>query len=1140
MGTHFAVCLIAAGLSTTPQLNAQSGALSAEQAGRKLYAEQVRPLLEKQCQSCHAGTMRQGGLDVTTRAGLLQGGGSGAAVVPGRAQDSLLLKLISHQEQPHMPPRAAKLPAEVAALVALWIDLGAPDDQPVAAAAVPADGDLLFEKVRPVLETKCLACHGGKFKQAGLDVSTRDSLLRGSDANKQVVAPGNAAASLLVKKLRHEHEPGMPYQSAKLPEETIAAFVAWVSAKVPYTSALRPAGATEQKAFLHGSTHWAYQPPKRPAVPRASRNAWARNPIDRFIAAGHSRQKLEAMPEADKPTLLRRVYLDLIGLPPTPEQLAAFVKDASPKAYETAVDDLLASSAYGERWGRHWMDVWRYSDWYGLRSFGIMQNGQRHMWHWRDWIIESLNTDKGYDRMIQEMLAGDEIAPGDANVVRATGFLVRNYFRPNRNAWLKETVESVTSGFLATTMKCARCHDHKFDPLAQDEYYRLRAFFEPHDVRTDPLPGQLDPFKGGLPRVFDSLPRDIDGTGPAIYAETYRLVGGDEKNPDKTAPLAPGVPEILGQMEEPIQPVTLPVASYYPSSQLHVQRDLVEQAQQEVVQARAGLAEARAALAAAEKRVPDPRQQAAALRAAKDGYEKDLKPIFDKHCVACHGDYYPRSEFRVISVELLLEGGAKDGPAVIPGHSARSPLIQRLRGETEPRMPGEAAPLRKEEIERIANWIDRLSPTEPKLALQRAQEAVALAEKKVAWYTANLPAMEARVAADRAKFAEPADAKAADLAQAAKDAERTAELAKAEMNLLDAQQQLADAFRTPAANEHEATQVREKRVKLATRQVSAAQAALGKAKTEYTPTGKLYPKTSTGRRTALARWITRPGNPLTARVAVNHIWLRHFGQPLVDAVDDFGVRTKPSAHPELLDWLAVEFMENNWSMKHLHRLMVTSNTYRMRSSSAASAGHPNMAADAENRYLWRMNPRRMEAETLRDSLLAVAGELDRTQGGPELDEYAGQASRRRSLYFTHTPNENVQLLKTFDQADPAGCYRRFESIVPQQALALSNSELSFTQSRLLARKIASAAADARGFVAEAFTRILGRAPSAEEQTESMQFLHRQAELLQGAAKLTLFQSGQASEVAAAADPALRVRENLVHVLINRSEFVTIR
>jgi hypothetical protein len=286
--------------------------------------------------------------------------------------------------------------------------------------------------------------------------------------------------------------------------------------------------------------------------------------------------------------------------------------------------------------------------------------------------------------------------------------------------------------------------------------------------------------------------------------------------------------------------------------------------------------------------------------------------------------------------------------------------------------------------------------------------------------------------------------------------------------------------------------------------------------------------------------MTRRDNPLTARVAVNHIWMRHFGEPLVASVDDFGVKAKPPSHPELLDWLAVELMESNWSMKHMHRLMVTSSTYRMQST-AGRPDHPNVSKDFGNRYLWRMNPRRMEAETLRDSLLFVAGELDRTIGGPELDHYAGQRSRRRSLYFTHTPSENMQFLKLFDLADAAGCYRRFESIVPQQALALSNSEMSFTQSRLLARKISGTVGDSSArFVAAAFRRVLARSPATREMSESLKFLEAQAQLLRDPGKLTRLESGGTSEVAAAADPLLRARESLVHVLINRNEFVTIR
>jgi hypothetical protein len=275
-------------------------------------------------------------------------------------------------------------------------------------------------------------------------------------------------------------------------------------------------------------------------------------------------------------------------------------------------------------------------------------------------------------------------------------------------------------------------------------------------------------------------------------------------------------------------------------------------------------------------------------------------------------------------------------------------------------------------------------------------------------------------------------------------------------------------------------------------------------------------------------------------VAINHIWLRHFGEPLVSSVDDFGLRAASPTHPALLDWLAVELMENDWSMKHIHRLMVTSSAYRMQSW-PSEPNHPNLSIDPENRYLWRMNPRRMEAETVRDSILSVAGELDLTFGGPELDHLTGQTSRRRSLYFTHTPNENMLFLKLFDSADPTDCYRRYESIVPQQALALSNSEMSFTQSQLLARKISERVGDDSGkFVASAFERVLGRPPSTEEEAESVRFLHRQARLLEDPSKLTRFESGQRSALPPATDPLLRARQGFVHVLINRNEFVTIR
>src|SRR5262245_41484237 len=309
-------------------------------------------------------------------------------------------------------------------------------------------------------------------------------------------------------------------------------------------------------AFRKSKDAYAWAPfevVKRPPVPEVKNTAWVRNPIDAFLAAEHESHGLTPRPEAPRAILLRRVYLDLIGLPPTPEELHAFLEDQSPDAYEKVVDRLVASPQYGERWGRHWMDVWRYSDWAGYGP--QVRDSQPHIWQWRDWIVESLNPDKGYDRMVVEMLAGDELAPDDPATLRATGYLVRNYKLLSREKWMQDTVEHTAQAFLGITLGCARCHDHMYDPILQKEYYAVRAVFEPHNVRTDRLPGQPDLKKDGLPRAFDANPS----------APTYLFLRGDDRMPDKT-PLAPGVPEFLGGSLGPITPVPLPRSAYAPDS----------------------------------------------------------------------------------------------------------------------------------------------------------------------------------------------------------------------------------------------------------------------------------------------------------------------------------------------------------------------------------------------------------------------------------------------------------------------------------------------------------------------------------------------------------------------------------------------
>ena len=1156
--------------SAAPAQDAGPAEISAAAAGRKLFTSHIRPLFQQHCLGCHqAGTQqpgtKQNDLDLTSRKSLLKGGRLGPSIVPGDGKASVLYQVVTHQAKPSMPLQGEKLSPDLAALIALWIDLGAPfanrsaERDAEAASAPDGRGRKLFTELREILETKCLACHGGKFKQAGLDISTRESLLRGGDEHSDIVIPGNASASLLVKKIRHSDDPGMPYQGDKLPADTIAKIERWINTGAPYAEPLNVANSETQPAFLHGSDHWAYQKPVRPPVPAVNNTSWVRNPIDAFLAAEHDKRKLTPLAEAGKRTLARRVYLDLTGLPPTPGELRDYLADDSPAAYETLVDALLASPRYGERWGRHWMDIWRYSDWYGRRSAGDLRNSQPYVYHWRDWIIESLNRDKPYDRMIQEMLAADEIAPGDPDALRATGYLARNWFRFNRNVWLRDTVEYTAASFLGVTLKCARCHDHKFDPIAQEEYYKFRAFFEPHDVRTDRLADDPNLERDGLPRVHDAEPRAALTDAPflpAVFAETYRFIGGNENTPDKDKPLSPGVPEVLAAAPLDIRPVNLPLEAYYPDLRDFATRHFVDEARAEIERAEAAVEKAKREISEARQRVgTEPSAKTRHQPAAdteKSDFKKLVKPVLDAHCISCHGGRVAKSGLNLTSETSTFEGGVRSGAVVLPANATESPLIEFLRGTREPRMPYRQPPLAEDEIRRIEKWIAGL-PAEPaKRSLQRVQDALAVAEKRLVWARANLPAVEARIAAERAKFAEPAAPDKDELAEKALDVERRAHLLWGSVELLRALQQLDDAL-GQAEIPDEGTQNensrkgREKKVAAATKRLSQAQAALGKAVKEYTPLGQIYPRQSTGRRTALARWITSPDNPLTARVAVNHIWMRHFGAPLVPTVSNFGMSGKPPTHPELLDWLAVEFMESGWSMKKLHRLMLTSSTYRMRST-PEQRGYPSLAIDPDNTYFWRMHRRRMEAEAVRDSVLHVAGELDTTMGGPEIDEAAGQTSRRRSLYFTHTPNSQMLFLQTFDVGNPSECYRRHESIIPQQALAMANSKLTLEMARLLTRKLAadsSSQAPRASFVDAAFERVLGRLPTIAEQKESLRFLSGQAELFRDSSKLTRFRAAgdelaDRMDILPSDDPQVRARENLVHVLLNRNEFLVIR
>ncbi len=1015
----------------------------------------------------------------------------------------------------------------------------------LSASAHADNAELYSEKIKPLLEERCYACHGALKQKGELRVDTAVQIREAG-----VLDNGELIARLTSGDLDER----MPPEGEALHAQEIEMIQAWITAGAP--------GPENEKPEDDPGQHWSFQTIKRPEIPPGDFG----NPIDAFLAEKHNEQGLVPRDRADRTVLIRRLYLDLIGLPPTTEELA------DRRSYSAIIDELLASPHYGERWGRHWMDVWRYSDGYGLGA--QLRYSQKHLWHWRDWIVNSLNDDKGYDRMILEMLAGDELAPEDPDVIAATGFLARNYYLFNRTTWLDNTIEHTGKAFFGLTMNCAKCHDHKYDPISHEDYYRFRAFFEPHQIRLDPIPGEIDFEKNGLPRAYDD---DLE-------AMTYLHLRGNDLDPDKSKIIAPGVPEILADFALDPQPVDLPVSSWAPGLRNYVQEDHLAAADARLKEARGELAKAISGNALPLDTEPTPgkgfaltdhfdaerpeiwniegsgwRYQGGALVQLESTRDKQFARSMRPHPAnfdltvnfrTTGGDTY-----KSVGIRFDVTGGGRDAHTVYASAHAPGPKVQIAHtraGQTS--YPGTGRIARpvvvNEDYEMRVQVRDRLmnvslngefllayqlparnpngllelfafdataefdsisvSPLAPETSLKESKnpapkidskELTAVAEAKVAEAEIWLRTLKAKIAADRAGIAGKGSVNLGEVVRlekehavaAAKVALLTAEAGK-QAAAKKALAAAAKALKNPG-NPTDYSPLRGSRKALETPEHK---------ETDYAAT---YPKTSTGRRTALAKWITDRKNPLTARVAVNQIWLRHFGEPIVGSVFDFGRQTAEPELAELLDYLAMEFLESGWSMKHLHRLILTSEAWQ-RTSSNLNADPATLSKDSANAFLWRMNSRRMESQVIRDSLVHLAGELDLAMGGPSIEPTPD--ARRRSLYFQHSRDKQSQLLSTFDDAEILACYRRSESIIPQQALALSNSKLALE----MAAKIPAAFGEnlsTTEFAREAFQLILCREPNPSELAECVNFLNEEKD-----------------------------RGRLVHALLNHNDFIMIR
>ena len=1133
-------------------------------------------------------------------------------------------------------------------------------------------------EIKPLLFQKCAACHGALKQNSGLRLDAGELIRKGGDSGPTVV-PGESILSLLIERVTVEdHSIRMPPegQGEKLTDSQVDLLRRWID-----QGALSPA---DENIPEDPALYWSYQSPVQPAVPNVKNQNWIRNPIDAFTAVEHEKRGLTPAEEAPREVWLRRVFLDLTGLPPTRAELQAFLQDQSSDAFENIIDELLARPAYGERWGRHWMDVWRYSDWYGSRGINEIRYSQRHIWRWRDWIVESLNDDKPYDKMVVEMLAGDELAPADDSVLRATGFLGRNWYKFDRNVWMFDTVEHTSQAFLGLTLKCARCHDHKFDPITQEDYYHFRAFFEPHDVRTDPISGNADTekdatlgpvLKEGVARAFDKV----------VDAKTFVFQRGDNRYPDESKLMSPAVPKTLGNLAGEIQPATLSPDAWYPQLRPAVADGLIAAAESKVMLAEQQITKARDEAAVAEKAVDElqarlEQQQAQGAEAAEvapvlhDDFQSrsDVWNVVSGNWSWQEGrltessigsfativantvlprNFQARVRYRTLqpgtyrsvgfSFDYVDSGNSQDiytstgdaAQAVQAFHRDRGQQVYPQAGIVNTKLSvGDVTTVeitvRDQQLTITLNGEHKLDYTMPvtrrdgKFALwvhsgsaeflevdvrelvpdlndlrQRqltAMNQVTLTEARLITAQQEFEAIKARLAAERAKyFGEPQDV-ARMTALAASRAERQFAVAKLSEEVLAADHFLAGvrgSSATSATPENSAAALAEAEQKHSAAQQKLAEGknAVDQADGTYTALGETFPSSSTGRRLALARWITSPQNPRASRIAVNHIWLRHFGEALVPSVANFGLNGQQPSNQNLLDWLATELTNNGWQMKSLHRMIVLSSTYRQSSvtvqqgtvawegeapaeptageEAQSSAGaspslfdnhrrpppsqhlasfNANMAADPGNRFLWRMNSRRMEAEAIRDSILFVANSLDPSRGGPEIPETNSQTNLRRSLYFRSTPNEKAGFLETFDAANPNECYRRQESVVPQQALALMNSRLALDHARLLAGKLSEDAGEGdtaqirTSFITVAFETILNRAPTPAEIAMCQTFLERNTATA-GTVNLPVFPAGgESSQRAPATVAYLRARENLVHVLFSHNDFVTIR
>jgi len=950
-----------------------------------------------------------------------------------------------------------RIPFRILVLATLIAGLSAQQSKADTPAPTPEQARFFETKIRPILVEHCAKCHGETKQKAGLRLDNRASILEGGDTGPAVV-PRDLEESLLLTAISHEDDTLKMPPSKKLPREAIDNLTEWVKMGAPWPGSTEDVAAAPKKAgFSIGDkerAHWAFQPVKRPAPPAVKNEAWAVNPIDQFLLAGLEAKGLTPNPDASRQALIRRAYYDLTGLPPTPAEVEAFVADPSPSAYKDLIDRLLDSPRYGEKWGRHWLDLVRFAE---TNSYE-RDNAKPNAWRYRDYVINAFNRDQPYDRFIREQLAGDEIPGAGARGIIATGFYRLGIWDDEptdiEQAFydgIDDLVATTGQVFLGLTIDCARCHDHKLDPIPQKDYYRFVSFFRNTNYyrnggQTDERPLlETDEAKQEYAQKLEARKRHLNRLQDRITAAELevktqlRQERGSQWGTDLHADLDAlryrfyrdtwdQLPEFDAMKPEGRGVIGRPAFSLEPRTR-NVSFGFVFEG---------------------------------ALVVPQDG-------AYTFYLDADDGARLKVGDQVVIEYDGLHELG-----------SERKQVIELTKGRW---------PIRLDYFQREEHHGLNVAWEGPGFSRRKLSESSSDSDSAEVTL-AQVMATEAEriLGADRARVYR-------ELKQSLRKLEAAVIPIPKALCISEAGPKSPETFVLLRGNPHTKGDPVE----------PAFLEVLGGVKAEIPAPGP--DAKSSGRRLALANWIASSENPLTSRVMANRVWQYHFGRGIVRSSNNLGLQGDAPTHPELLDWLAAELVEGGWKLKRLHRLIMTSRAYRMGSANNEQAAK----VDPANDLFWRFEMRRLTGEEIRDSILAVTGQLNLKMFGPGVypeippEVMAGQSKpgygwgksspeeqARRSIYIHVKRSLLTPLIESFDMAETdRSSPVRFTTTQPTQALAMINGDFLNQQAELLAARLTREAGESSTQrVTLALRLITARVPSGEEVARGTRLIER--------------------------------------------------